>query len=74
MKRITRYAAITGVVIVVGVSTPAVALAAQPSPSGGSFGQHVSTCAQTMGFNGEHNPGMHRGFADWNGMACEADG
>jgi hypothetical protein len=31
----------------------------------GEFGQHVRSCAQTMGFSGEHNPGMHRGFHGW---------
>lgn len=36
------------------------------SGTGQEFGQHVSTCAQTMGFNGTHNPGMHDGFAGWN--------
>jgi hypothetical protein len=25
------------------------------------FGQHVKDCAQSMGFSGAHNPGMHRG-------------
>jgi len=32
---------------------------------GRDFGGHVVMCAQTMGFNGQHNPGMHRGFAGW---------
>jgi len=36
-----------------------------------NFGQHVSTCAQTMGFSGEHNLGTHQGAAGWNGMPCE---
>lgn len=29
------------------------------------FGHHVRSCAQTMGFSGEHNPGMHQGFRGW---------
>jgi hypothetical protein len=36
-----------------------------------NFGQHVRTCAQTMDFSGEHNPGMHHGAAGWNGMPCQ---
>jgi len=24
-----------------------------------------------MDFSGERNPGMHQGFAGWNGMQCE---
>jgi hypothetical protein len=30
------------------------------------YGQHVRNCAQTMGFDGEHNPGMHHGFSGFN--------
>lgn len=44
--------------------------AAQADPATGNFGQHVSTCAQTMGFSGHHNPGMHRGASGWDGMPC----
>lgn len=45
--------------------------AANAAPaSAGSFGQHVRTCAQDMGFSGTHNPGMHRGAAGWDGAAC----
>lgn len=29
------------------------------------FGQHVRSCARTMGFSGEHNPGMHHGLHGW---------
>ena len=39
--------------------------------TGADFGQHVRTCAQVMGFTGSHNPGMHRGYAGWNGMPCD---
>ena len=37
------------------------------------FGHHVSQCAQTMGFDGDLNPGMHRMHHDlggWEGMSC----
>jgi hypothetical protein len=71
MRLTTRWAVITGIVAVVtGAAAPTVANA-DDAPSGRQFGQHVMTCAQTMGFDGEHNPGMHRGLAGWNGMACE---
>ena len=32
-----------------------------PANATDDFGQHVSTCAQTMGFDGQMNPGMHQG-------------
>ena len=38
---------------------------AVPAAADDDFGQHVRTCAQTMGFDGQHNPGMHQGFHDW---------
>lgn len=44
-------------VLTVGAGTPAVAA--------DDFGNHVSTCAQTMGFSGDHNPGMHQGRRGW---------
>jgi hypothetical protein len=68
MKQVARCTALIGALIVLGTVTPSPALAAEP-PSGRSFGQHVSSCAQTTGFDSEHNPGMHSGFAGWNGMA-----
>lgn len=41
------------------------------SGSGRDFGQHVANCAQLMGgFSGSHNPGMHQGFAGWDGSIC----
>jgi hypothetical protein len=39
-------------------------------PTGQDFGQHVAECAQTAGMDGAHNPGMHRGFAGWDGLPC----
>jgi hypothetical protein len=48
------------------ISTPAWA----DGPGAGDFGQHVSQCAQQMGFSGDHNPGMHDGAAGWDGMSC----
>lgn len=45
--------------------------AASAQPTGAGFGQHVRHCAQTMGFSGTHNPGMHHGFAGWDGEPCQ---
>ena len=36
-----------------------------PASADDEFGQHVRACAQTMGFDGGHNPGMHRGASGW---------
>ena len=33
--------------------------------AGSEFGHHVHSCAQVMGFDGTHNPGMHTGYAGW---------
>ena len=51
------------------LAAPSVAQA-QPAPAGPGFGQHVSQCARTMGFDGNHNPGMHHGLSGWDGMPC----
>lgn len=41
------------------------------APTGRDFGQHVAMCAREMGgFTGSHNPGMHQGFAGWDGTTC----
>ena len=29
------------------------------------YGQHVRDCAQSMGFDQNHNPGMHQGISMW---------
>jgi hypothetical protein len=59
------------VVMVLALAAPLVGSAAWASPQAGDeFGQHVRECAQQVGFSGEHNPGMHRGAAGWDGMAC----
>lgn len=39
--------------------------AGAPATAAGDFGDHVSTCAQTIGFSADHNPGMHQGFHGW---------
>lgn len=57
-------------VVATAVATAALAFAgtgsATAAGTGQAYGQHVQTCAQTMGFDGVHNPGrMHQGFAGW---------
>ena len=54
-------AALTAVVLL--QASPATAV------SGPTFGDHVQ-CARTMGFSGSHNPGMHQGAHNWDGMTC----
>ena len=54
--------------VVVSVASVA-ALGASPALAANAdadFGQHVRMCAQTMGFDGTHNPGMHQGKSGWN--------
>jgi len=43
----------------------ALGVGVSPAAAAGQFGEHVSTCAQTTGFDAEHNPGMHEGYAGW---------
>jgi hypothetical protein len=50
--------------------TPSAASAGSLS-SGELFSQCVRHCAQTMGFSGDHNPGMHQGNAGWDGQSCQ---
>lgn len=61
-----RTAMTTKATLVAAVALLTVAGAVQPAVAADDFGQHVRTCAQTMGFSGEHNPGMHQGFHGWN--------
>lgn len=66
MLWITRCAIIVGIVFASG--GPAAAFAAESS--GAFYGEHVVACTQTMGLDGVHNPGMHRGFSGWEGGVC----
>jgi hypothetical protein len=66
IRRITLAAAAASAALF--LATPA---AQAGTATGANFGQHVRTCAQTMGFTGSHNPGMHHGYAGWNGMPCD---
>lgn len=67
-KPVTLIAVVVAAAASLLLATPAAS--AQPAPAGMDFGQHVAECAQTMGFDAEHNPGMHHGFSGWDGMPC----
>jgi hypothetical protein len=70
---VTRTIAITAVLAAALVITvPTAAFASTPTATGAGYGQHVRVCAQTMGFTGQRNPGMHHGFSGWDGMTCQA--
>lgn len=43
-----------------------IAGAAASAQADEQFGQHVEQCARTIGFDQEHNPGMHQGAHGWN--------
>ena len=44
---------------------------AGPAAAAPGFGQHVASCAQTIGFSAAHNPSHHRGPSGWDAtMAC----
>ena len=49
----------------VGIAALMVMVNVSPAAATDDFGHHVRTCAQTMGFSGDHNPGMHQGHAGW---------
>ena len=60
-KQMTRLGAF-GTVLAAAVLTVGAGI---PAAAAGDFGDHVSTCAQTMGFSGDLNPGMHQGRHGW---------
>lgn len=61
---------------VLSASAAAVALTvtagfAAPANATDDFGQHARDCAQTMGFDGQMNPGMHQGrYGSHPSMTC----
>ncbi len=64
MMRKLRLALAAGALLALLVGASPVAAAG----SGADFGACVAHHATTMvGFSGEHNPGMHQGFAGWPG-------
>lgn len=65
----SKFAMAAAAIIGLVLATPAAAIA-QPTSTSPGFGHHVSECAQTMGFSGDHNPVMHRGAFGWDGIPC----
>jgi hypothetical protein len=61
MRSLLRSFAMFGVVAVTMGLAPVAALA--DVATGTEYGEHVAHCAQMMGLSGEHNPGMHQGYA-----------
>ena len=66
MQGLVRRFVVFGAAAVAVAATPVTA-SAEPE-TGQEFGEHVSACVQTVGFEGTHNPGMHEGFAGWTAM------
>ena len=64
MRGIRKGVVVLGTVLVVLLAVPAAASADMGS-RGAVFGGHVATCTQDMGFDGQHNPGMNQGYANW---------
>lgn len=58
---------VASVAILAFFAAPSAMTAASASAD---FGRHVAECAQTHGFDGEHNPGMHQGRSGWSGTTC----
>lgn len=57
LLRTAVLAALTSIALASGTATAAT------GSEGSTFGHHVSQCAQGIGFDGMHNPGMHQGFS-----------
>ena len=51
--------------VAVGGSALLAAAPAQAASGNADFGQSVRACAQTMGFTGTMNPGVHDGTTGW---------
>ena len=64
MRRLHWNTAVTGAAVIAVLMLPGSA-SADTGSTGRDFGSHVVMCAQGMGFDGQHNPGMHHGFAGW---------
>lgn len=67
MIRRFRMALAAGALFAMLVAASPVAAAGSGAAYGACVAQHARA---EGGFSGEHNPGMHRGFAGWGG-SCE---
>lgn len=66
MKPRLTQGTLAAAIVVAALSVAGPALA---QPRGDEFGSHVADCTQDVGFDGAHNPGVHRGGAGWDGGA-----
>jgi hypothetical protein len=61
-------------ILILTVTAAAAAALATPSAAaaadGRRYGQHVVHCAQDVGFDDAHNPGMHQGFHSFTDHEC----
>lgn len=60
-----RSAAVAAVAAFAAVMASSPASASASTPDAATYGQHVVECTQSMPFDQQHNPGMHRGFSMW---------
>ena len=63
MARIALRSAVTAALVVLGAVTASSSASADPADAA-MYGQHVRECA-AMGFDHDHNPGMHQGISMW---------
>ena len=64
MARFALRSAATAALVVLGAVTASSSASAAPADAA-MYGQHVRECAQSMGFDQQHNPGMHQGISRW---------
>ena len=64
MARWALRSTLTATAVVVGLALSPATAGAAPADAA-AFGQHVRECAQSTGFDRDHNPGMHRGLSGW---------
>lgn len=62
LRPLARTVGITGATVLMAFAGSGIPTAVA---SGQDYGQHVRMCAQDVGFDGSHNPGMHTGISDW---------
>ena len=64
MARFALRSAAVAAFVVLGAVLASSSASAAPADAA-AYGQHVRDCAQTMGFDHHHNPGMHQGISMW---------
>lgn len=64
MARFALRSAAATALVVLGAVLASSSASAAPADAA-AYGQHVRECAQSMGFDRHHNPGMHQGISMW---------